>query len=376
MGGMRRRPLLLGWPALGLPLLGLPPMLARGQTLSNAPLVFPRDHGAHPETRIEWWYVTGLLRPSAKAPPSHGFQLTFFRVRHDLAQPLSSAFAPDQLLLGHAAISDLSRRRLLHDHRLLRHGFANARAHTDDTALRLGDWTLTRHDHGGRSRYQLAMRSQAAGFALSLTLRAPLPPLLQGDAGWSRKGPGATQASRYVTEPQLAGEGRLALRDEPERPVAARAWLDHEWSNELLGRGAEASDDAAIGWDWLGLNLDDSSALTLFQLRRPDGAPVWTGGSWRGADGQQQDFQQQLRFEPLAWWQSPLSRAKYPVRWRIQTPRGVFVVQAAFEAQEMDMRRNSGVMYWEGVATVQDAAGRPLGAGYLEMTGYAGRVPL
>lgn len=391
---IRRRPLLLG--LIGGAGLGALPVAStraasaasadpahRAVTLSDAPLQFPRDHGAHPETRIEWWYVTGLLRPAAQAPPSHGFQLTFFRIRHDLERPLDSAFAPDQLIMAHAAVSDIGRQRLLHDHRLLRHGFANARAEQADTGLRLGDWSLVRHDVDGRSRYRLAMRSETAGFALSLTLRAPLPPLLQGRAGWSSKGPLATQASRYVSEPQLAGDGRLALRDQAARPVLAQAWLDHEWAQSLLGRGSAtgadagpASADAAIGWDWMGLNLDDGGALTLFQTRRADGGTLWTGGSWRDAHGRQQDFQQQLRFEALAWWQSPLSRARYPTRWRLHTPRGVFLVEAAFEAQEMDARASAGLIYWEGVATLRDAAGRALGAGYLEMTGYAGRVPL
>jgi hypothetical protein len=38
---------------------------------------FPRDHGAHPEYKTEWWYYTGHLR--AKDGASWGYQLTFFR---------------------------------------------------------------------------------------------------------------------------------------------------------------------------------------------------------------------------------------------------------------------------------------------------------
>jgi len=403
-----RRPLLGGFGAAAL-MLGLPG--AGAQTLSAAPLRFPRDHGAHPETRVEWWYVTGVLRTASRdgAPgstdgvggrPDFGFQLTFFRVRHDLARPLSSAFAPDQVMLGHAAISDLGRQRLLHDQQVLRHGFANARTELDDTRVRLGAWQLRRMDApgapAGRSRYALLMASEPAGFALELTLEAPQAPLLQGRAGWSRKGPEAQQASRYVSEPQLSGTGRLALRDAGTREVRARAWLDHEWSNQYLGRGAETAADRSVGWDWLGLNLDDGASLTLFQMRGHDGAVIWTGGSWRGpadaanganasspasagggsAAGAAVDFKQQVRFEPLAFWKSPVSLATYPVRWRIRTPRGVFLVEAAYAAQEIDARRSTGFPYWEGVARVADEAGRTLGWGYLEMTGYAGRVPL
>jgi predicted secreted hydrolase len=377
-----RRPLLGALGGLGAMGLARAQATLADETLSDAPLRFPRDHGAHPEARIEWWYVTGVLRVDGRAGettrPDFGFQLTFFRVRHALQRPLSSAFAPDQVMLGHAAISDLGRQRLLHDQQVLRHGFANARADTDDTRVRLGAWQLRRSDGpDGRSRYALSMPSEHAGFALALTLDAPLAPLLQGRAGWSRKGPGAQQASRYVSEPQLAGSGRLALRDGGTRTVRASAWLDHEWSNQYLGRGADAAPDRAVGWDWLGLNLDDGSSLTLFQMRAHDGAVIWTGGSWRGAQGGAPvDFDQQLRFEPLAFWKSPVSRANYPVRWRIHTPRSVLLVEAAYAAQEIDTRLSTGFPYWEGVARVSDEAGRGLGWGYLEMTGYAGRVPL
>ena len=58
-------------------------------------------------------------------------------------------------------------------------------------------------------------------------------------------------------------------------PLTGRAWLDHEWSDEVLH-------PQAVGWDWIGFNLQDGSALTAFQLRRADGSALWAGGSLRG----------------------------------------------------------------------------------------------
>ena len=40
-------------------------------------LDLPRDHGAHPGTRTEWWYVTGLVDDAGGR--RFGFQITFFR---------------------------------------------------------------------------------------------------------------------------------------------------------------------------------------------------------------------------------------------------------------------------------------------------------
>lgn len=354
------------------------------------PIRLPRDHGSHPEQRIEWWYVTGLLRPEGGAAPSHGFQLTFFRLRQPLQQPLDSAFSPEQLLLAHAALSDLGAQRLLHDQRLARlgtglvPGLGKALAAQADCDLRLGDWQLQRlAQPSGLSRYRLTLNSPGAGFALALDLAAPLPPLLQGDQGLSRKGPRPEQFSRYLSEPQLRGRGELQRQAQGGRiqrqAVQALAWLDHEWSDQLLGDEAHPQDQA-VGWDWLGANLDDGSALTLFQLRRADGSVLWRGGSWRDAQGRLQDWtglpQAQLHWQAHTHWTSPLSQARYPTAWRLRTPRGELRLEAAFDAQEIDARRSTGFLYWEGAARLRDAQGQPLGWGYLEMTGYAGRVPL
>src|SRR5690606_12178332 len=75
-------------------------------------LEFPRDFGAHPDFRTEWWYATGWLQTPDGKPL--GFQITFFRsaTDHDVRNP--SAFAPQQLIIAHAAISDPQVGRLLH----------------------------------------------------------------------------------------------------------------------------------------------------------------------------------------------------------------------------------------------------------------------
>src|SRR5947207_12674925 len=72
-------------------------------------LEFPRDHGAHPDFRTEWWYVTGWVDGPL------GFQITFFRARPEEQSENPSSFAPRQVLFAHAALSDPKRGRLFHD---------------------------------------------------------------------------------------------------------------------------------------------------------------------------------------------------------------------------------------------------------------------
>lgn len=337
-------------------------------------LVFPRDHGAHPDTRTEWWYITGALWPAAAAPeaaPAWGFQVTFFRSRTGIG-PHPSRFAAQQLLFAHAAITDLAAGRLLHDQRIAREGFGIAEAATDDTRLRLRDWSLQRQPRAeGGGRYHTRVQSESGGFGFELDIDSTQPLLLQGEAGFSRKGPDPAQASHYVSEPQLQVQGRL-WRDGREQPVRGRAWLDHEWSDTLMH-------PQAVGWDWIGMNLDDGSALTAFRLRTREGGSVWSGGSLRRPGEAARVFEgvDAVRFEPGRRWTSPATNTAYPVDWRVATPAGRWRVRALLDAQELDSRSSTGSVYWEGLSElIDEASGRRVGRGYLEMTGYAGVLRL
>ena len=350
---MKRRTLLL-LPGLSSVRAEVPPALS-----------FPRDFGSHNDSGIEWWYVTGELQAGDQQLLC-GFQLTFFRSRTGLARDNESRFAARQLLLAHAALSDLRSGKLLHAERVARWSEADdetllAYASVRDTHVRVQDWWL-RREAGGSYRARLGDRD--AGFGYELTLAPTQAPLLQGVAGLSRKGPGGGDFSRYYSEPQLAVSGTLT-RGARQQAVRGRAWLDHEWSDALLPHDA-------VGWDWIGMNLDDGGALTAFRLRRADGSPLWAGGSHRARNGATRNFApDEVRFTPGRRWQSPATNASYPVQWTLDTPLGRHELHALLDAQELDARLSTGTVYWEGLSELRDAQGRAAGRGYLEMTGYA-----
>ncbi len=83
-----------------------------------------------------------------------------------------------------------------------------------------------------------------------------------------------------------------------------------------------------------------------------------------------------MRFAAGRRWASPATGARYPVQWHIETPAGRFKLRALLDAQELDSRGSTGTVYWEGLSELLDASGRRVGLGYLEMTGYAGRLRL
>jgi predicted secreted hydrolase len=233
--------------------------------------------------------------------------------------------------------------------------------------VRLADWSFVRARDG---RYRATIADRNAAFGLALTLAPTQPLLLHGDAGLSRKGPAPSNASYYVSEPQLEVSGELTSDARTRLAVRGRAWLDHEWSSSLMP-------ERAVGWDWIGFNLDDGGALMAFRLRDAQGGAVWSGGTVRAAGGTARAFSEvEVRFEPLAWWTSAATRARYPVRWRIVCPAGTFEVRALLDAQELDARAVTGTVYWEGLSELRAADGRRVGLGYLEMTGYVSPLRL
>ena len=325
-------------------------------------LIFPRDHGAHPEYRTEWWYMTGWLDGS---PAPIGFQITFFRTRTTIDPANPSTFAAKQLVIAHAAIADPARGTLLHDERVARAGFGAAAVSTEDTDVLLDRWRLSRLPSGA---YRGVVT--ARGFTLDLESQPTQPLLLQGEAGYSRKGSLPMQASYYYSQPHLSVRATIT-RDGKREERTGTAWLDHEWSSAVLA-------DGAAGWDWIGMNLDDGSALTAFSIRgqQSSSTPVYAYALLRLRGDKTETFAPQaVRFSTIAQWTSPRTRATWPVAQQVRIGDRTFTTQPLMADQELDSRASTGAVYWEGASRLLEK-GKPIGRGYLEMTGYVAPIRL
>lgn len=325
--------------------------------LRGRPLVFPRDHGAHPDTRTEWWYITGQVQTAGGQ--RLGIQVTFFR--SGTGHPNTrSRWDASQLYFAHAAIADPRTGRLVHGERVARASAGLVEAAVDDARIRIDDWSLVR----AGERWQARLKDRE--FALQLDFTPTQSILLQGDAGFSLKGPEERFASHYYSLPHLSVSGSVQLTGKTET-AQGRAWLDHEWSSEILMPGA-------VGWDWVGLNLDDGGALMVFRIRDKDGNALWASGLLRDSAGKIRRFApSEITFTANRQWRSAASGATYPVDANIRLGEMSLRVQPLMDDQELDSRASTGAIYWEGAVTVL-RDGMRIGEGYLEMTGYAERI--
>lgn len=304
---------------------------------------FPRDHGAHPNYRIEWWYVTANLTGPDGA--EYGLQWTLFRSA--LAPGEASGWDSPQVWLGHAAVTSATTH--LATERFARGGIGQAGVTAEPFSAWIDDWSMRGDDFD-----TLNLRATGKDFAYDIMMQARGPLVRHGDRGYSVKS-AKGQASYYYSQPFLAVEGTIDL-PEGKVPVQGTAWVDREWSSQPL-----AEDQA--GWDWFSLSFDTGEKLMGFRLRDNAG-DAFTSATWIGADGSATPYGDgKLVTTPLET--SPVAGREVPTQWRLTlAERGLDVTVGALNTQAW---MNLSIPYWEGPVRV---TGTHPGKGYLEMTGY------
>ena len=304
-------------------------------------LQFPADHGAHPEYRIEWWYLTANLKGPDGTP--YGLQWTLFRSA--LAPRDGQGWETPQLWMGHAAVTTPKAHFVAE--RLARGGIGQAGVVASPFSAWIDDWAMEGPDFND-------MRLTATGteFAYDVQLIAKGPLVLHGDNGISVKS-AAGQASHYYSQPFFQVSGTLTL-PEGDVAVTGSAWLDREWSSQPLAQDQH-------GWDWFSLSFDSGDKLMGFVLR---GDTDYTSATWIAADGVATAYPNgAFTASPLA--HHSVAGRDVPTKWHVRLlERGIDVtVNALNPASWMA----TSVPYWEGPVTV---TGSHAGVGYLEMTGY------
>ena len=337
-------------------------------------LKFPKDHGAHPGYRTEWWYYTGNLR--SETGDLYGFQLTFFRRQisppgADKALPNPpSAWRTQQIYLAHAAVSDVAGKRHLQAELVSREALtmAGVLRRPPETVVYLKNWSA----HIGTEAQVLNVDTDE--FSYELTLKPVKPPVLHGRAGYSLKGSSPERASCYYSYTRHAVEGQLTIGGKTIA-VRGQGWMDHEFSTAFLEPGLK-------GWDWFSLQLSDRTEIMLFLLRTDGGGiSAVSGGTFVDPEGNTRAIgKDEFAVTILDTWKSPHSKAVYPSRWRLRVfPYSLdLTINPNLANQEMRSSGSTGVTYWEGSVSIRGTrdVNQINGQGYVELTGYAERFDI
>ncbi len=335
-----------GFAGLGDEAVGFAPVVP------GRALAFPKDFGAHPDFRIEWWYVTANLRDAKGA--AYGAQWTLFR-QAMAPGPQREGWENQQVWMGHAAVTSAGAHRFAET--FARGGVGQAGVEAAPFQAWIDGWRLAAADGApfdGRALAPLQVSAAGAGFSYALRLDAGRPVVLQGEGGYSRKSERG-QASYYYSQPFFTVSGRITLDGAPVE-VTGVAWLDREWSSQPL-----AADQT--GWDWFSLHLDSGDKAMLFRLRQKDGGHYFAG-NWIGRDGRSTPLPPDaIAMTPLAF--TDVGGRRVPTQWRVAIPaHGLAIDCAPLNAQSWMATR---FPYWEGPIALR---GSHSGVGYLEMTGY------
>ena len=329
---------------------------------------FPRDHWSHDGYKTEWWYFTGHLQ--GEDGRRFGYQFTFFRVGVLPTAPgVDSAWAARDLIMGHAAVSDLDGNahrfsELIYRAVPLLGGFGAwpepLIAWSRGPAGTSGKWRLSWNGSG----FDFEARDDAQGMSLSLSTRPAKPLVFQGPNGYSRKTQSGSGASQYYSFTRLQTSGRLSL-DGRTWQVSGESWMDKEFFTSVM-------EPQQIGWDWFSLQLDDQRELMLFLLRREDGSTDFASGTVIYADGST-TYLDGSAFSVAAGklWQSPHTEGLYPSRWRLSVPQEKLELEIVAELADQENRSRllDRLYYWEGAVKLL-IDGVEAGKGYVELTGY------
>jgi predicted secreted hydrolase len=333
------------------------------EAMAGYTLAFPRDHAAHPDFKIEWWYYTGNVATTSGR--RFGYQLTFFRVGVDRTPANPSRWAVRDVYMAHLAVSDPQGRRYRFDERLSRGGPGLSGAAADRYDVWNDDWRAGLDAEG---RHTMTAASPQA--AVALVLDPGKPPVVNGIDGISQKGARPGNASHYYSLTRMPTRGTLVI-DGERFEVAGESWMDHEFGTSFL-------EPEQQGWDWLSIQLDDQRELMLYQLRRADGTrDPRSSGTLVDAQGKALHLAAaEFTLAPGRTYRAP-SGAVYPASWTVSIPSRQIALAVATPLENQELATTAaGVTYWEGLIDVRGtAAGRAVqGRGYLEMTGYKGSL--
>lgn len=334
------------------------------QALPGYRFQFPRDHASHDDYRTEWWYYTGHLTTDDHR--HFGYELTFFRNGvGNVSEKDTSPWKLSNVYLAHFAVSDIDKKQFHYFQKLNRGGLGPAGANEENYYVFNESWFV---EQLGKNTI---LRAEAPGYGLHLELNSLKPEAIHGVNGVSQKASCKGCASHYYSLTRLVSQGYIYIDKKP-LAVSGISWMDHEFgSNQLTSE--------QVGWDWFSIQLSDNTDIMLYLMRSAKGGiDSNSSGTVVRPDGTTRHLTStDFSIAVERHWQSPNSKGNYPMGWQIDIPseQCKLKITSAFEGQELQTDKSTGVTYWEGASSVAgQLTGKAVkGDAYVEMTGYSAR---
>ncbi len=290
----------------------------------------PRDHYAHAEAGVEWWYVTADVRGS----DGHRYSVfvTLFK-RGGLVMPVSQVVNLDTgALVGR---SEIVFPALV--------GTSSVDVRTPVTTLRFD-----------RRANTWSFGASSLSYRVTAKVTPSKPYVLHG-GGTGIVGVGKIESGYYsATRASVEGSFSTALGSVT---FHGAAWFDHQWVEHVASLSLPK-------WDWFACQFDDGTDLMAYKILAGAGSSAQRGGTFVRRDGSATA----VTDPRLTAGARALSaaRRRWPLDWRIEVPSQHLDVQARALVRDELVQGFLHPTFWEGVAT---ASGTKKGICFVEETG-------
>lgn len=317
-------------------------------------LRFPKDESAH-DCIIEWWYFNGHLKDGKGN--RYAFMDCFFKadakkvnIPFLLKHPFKTSY------FSHSILSDIKAKRFQPriDYVALvsEDSFSKGMLFVDYThPVIIKGYVNKFIEQTGKSSYRIKTED------FDLRFRSVKKPLLEDGSGFIDF---KSKSTYYYSLPNLETEGSIRVKGRWIK-VKGKSWMDHQW--------ADSSYSPNDKWTWFSVQLEDNTEMVCFEFN--DGKKSTYIATISDSKGRQVSAHD-LKLTPTGVsWQSPLTKAKYPLSWKIEIPSKSIMLEARPLLKNQEMVFGT-INYWEGPINVKGKIGgkKVKGQGFMELVGY------
>ena len=304
----------------------------------------PQDEGAH-SNDLEWWYFNGHLATEAGQVFSYHYVTFQSVVPPGITTRLAQLSLADHANGVHLTYEEAA--------------LPVVDLMSGEFDVPVGDLSMS----GDGEMYQLQFGT--GDYRVELEAVSQRPAVLHHDTGLVDLD--IAGKTYYYSRTRLETTGTAYVAGVPYS-VTGLSWMDHQWGDFTTQN---------IGWDWLSLNLDDGSDLTVSLVWDREGRePISSYGTYVPPDSPPIHLPgSDISLRSTGTWTSPANGAVYPMHWNLKVESlGLdLALTASSEEAEFALTSYVPIIYWEGSVRANGTKrDTPVtGQGFVEMVGYA-----